>query len=132
MKNIKFGSLNLCLFQGFEEIILSTFVDVDCYCYLMHQFLWNASNVDASSSESPRRSDRRRLNVVAEADAFTEVRSLLGSGQASRSPSNDLKILICGWISKSFFETKRLKIFGWFFFLPFCIFFKFANEILFF
>lgn len=57
----------------------------------MHQLLRDASDVDASAAESPRRPYRRGLNEVAKADLLAEVGSLFGGGEAAGSASDDLQ-----------------------------------------
>jgi len=57
----------------------------------VHQLLRNASDIDASASEAPGRSDRRRLNEVTKADLLAKVGGLLGSRKAAGSASDDLQ-----------------------------------------
>lgn len=59
----------------------------------MHQLFWDATHIDAGTSEAPLGADWRGLYEVGEADFASVLRSLLSCGQSSRATTYNEKLI---------------------------------------
>ena len=64
---------------------------------VVHELLWDASNVDARAAQTPRAPRRRWAHVVTEADAGAERRGLLGARDAARASADDEEVVVEAW-----------------------------------
>lgn len=62
----------------------------------MHQFLRDTADIDARSSEPPRRSGGGGLDVVEHGDASSVCRGFFGGGEASGSAAEDEEVVFVG------------------------------------